>query len=236
MLNRYSHRLPKASLRTLATIGLAAAWTGGALAPPAQAQAADNAKLNPCPSVYYEAPLNERFLSPEGCPPNAARQAERTPSRSSATPGSGAGSAADGTAVETIVETTTVETTTAFPPTPVDSTVQPLPEELGPAIAQVTPQNQQVNVTLTNDTQAAITYEVIGQTDRRTLNGRDTVVLRGLALPTTISTVRNDSGLLNFNTAIDEAGQLQVTLDENPQFNEVQGVLQIQEDGEVFLN
>ena len=112
----------------------------------------------------------------------------------------------------------------------------PWGEGLGSAIARVTPQAQQINVTFTNDTNALIMYEVIGQTDRRILNGSETIVLRGLSVPSTISAVRNDSGLLNFNATVDEAGQLQVILDANPQFNEVQGVLQIQADGEVFLN
>ncbi len=185
----------------------------------AQGQTNSN-KLNPCPGLYYEAPLNERFVSPEGCPPNAARKAQQL-LNGETTPAAGL---------------PTVSARESFPAVPADSTVQPLPEELGQAIARITPQAQQVDVTLTNTTNALITYEVIGQTDRRILDGGETIVLRGLSLPSTISTVRNDSGLLTFETAVDEAGQLLVTLDANPQFNEVQGVLQIQEDGEVFLN
>jgi len=195
--------------------GLAIAFSGDL------AQAQTSGKLNPCPGLYYEAPLNERFLSPEGCPPNAARQAEVIPSRSSTIP-------------ETALPA--VDAPLLTPRVPADSTVQPLPEELSTAIARVTPMADGVNVTFTNETNALITYEVIGQTDIRTLGGGETVVLRGLSLPTTISAVRNDSGLLNFTPSLDGDGQLQVLLDANPQFNEVQGVLQIQEDGEVFLN
>jgi len=200
----------------LAVTGLAIALSAQSLA-----QAQTSPKLNPCPGLYYEAPLNERFLSPEGCPPNAARQAEVVPSRSSSPD-----------PVLPPVDAPLV----AAPRVPADSTVQPLPEELSAAIARVTPMANGVNVTFTNETNALITYEVIGQTDIRTLGGGETVVLRGLSLPTTISAVRNDSGLLNFTPSLDGDGQLQVLLDANPQFNEVQGVLQIQEDGEVFLN
>ena len=206
------NRLPLITLTSLAI-----ALSSGVIV---QAQTSSN-KLNPCPGLYYEAPLNERFVSPEGCPPNAARQAQQLQRSGRATPDA---------------SLPAVNSAESFPAVPVESTVQPLPEELGQAIARVTPQNQQVNVTLTNDTNALITYEVIGQTDRRILNGGETMVLRGLSLPSTISTVRNDNGLLTFDAAVDEAGQLLVTLDANPQFNEVQGVLQIQEDGEVFLN
>lgn len=198
--------------------GLAITISSGAQA---QSPSTGRAQLNPCPGLYYEAPLNKRFLSPEGCPPNAARRAQQPQNgdRAAATPNLGA-----------------VDASESFPSIPAESTVAPLPEELGSAIARVTPQAQQINVTLTNDTNAMITYEVIGQTDRRTLDGNETVVLRGLSVPSTISAVRNDSGLLNFKTTVDDAGQLEVMLDANPQFNEVQGVLQIQEDGEVFLN
>ncbi len=202
------NRLPLITLTSLAI-----ALSSGIVA---QAQAN---KLNPCPGLYYEAPLNERFISPAGCPANAARKAQQRNSR--ATPDAGL---------------PTVNAAESFPSIPAESTVQPLPEELGQAIARVTPQAQQVNVTLTNKTNALITYEVIGQTDRRILDGGETIVLRGLSLPSTISTVRNDNGLLTFETTVDEPAQLLVTLDANPQFNEVQGVLQIQEDGEVFLN
>lgn len=205
-------------LPLIAITSLAIALSSGVIA-----QAQTNSKLNPCPGLYYEAPLNERFVSPAGCPPNAARQAQQLQNSSSRATGDAGLPTLNGPE-------------SSFPSVPADSTVQPLPEELGQAIARVTPTNQQINVTLTNDTNALITYEVIGQTDRRILDGGETVVLRGLALPSTISAVRNDSGLLTFNAAADETGQLRVKLDANPQFNEVQGVLQIQEDGEVFLN
>lgn len=216
-----ANRIPLLVLTSLTIAMFSGAATQARAQSPSENTVADNAKLNPCPGLYYEAPLNERFLSPEGCPPNAARQAQQLQSTSRNAPEAGL---------------PTVNTPESFPSVPANSTVQPLPEELGSAIARVTPQAQQINVTFTNDTNALITYEVIGQTDRRILSGGETVVLRGLSLPTTISAVRNDSGLLNFNAAVDDAGQLTVMLDANPQFNEIQGVLQIQEDGEVFLN
>lgn len=211
----------KNRLSLLILTGLALALSRGAQAQtPSETAPGSTAQLNPCPGLYYEAPFNERFASPEGCPPNAARQAQEL----------------QNTSRETIAEPPAIEPSEVFTPVPVESTVQPLPEELGAPIARVTPQNQKINVTLTNDTNALITYEVIGETDRRILSGGETVVLRKLSVPSTISAVRNDSGLLNFNAAVDEAGQLVMTLDANPQFNEVQGVLQIQADGEVFLN
>jgi len=37
----------------------------GLAAPEAKAQMRSSS-LNPCPGIYYEAPLNQRFLSPEG--------------------------------------------------------------------------------------------------------------------------------------------------------------------------
>lgn len=189
-----------------------------------QAQAQTSAKLNPCPGMYYEAPFNERFSSPEGCPPNAARKAQQVRSVETQTSRSAP-------------QLPQINPSESFPSVPAESTVQPLPEELDQAIARIIPQNNQLTVTLINETNAMITYEVIGETDRRTLSGGNTIVLRGLSLPSTISAVRNDRGSLNFNVAaMDEAGHLRVMLDTNPQFNDVQGVLQIQEDGEVFLN
>jgi len=98
------------------------------------------------------------------------------------------------------------------------------------------PLDQQVMVKLTNQTDAAVTYEVIGQTDRRTLMGGESVMLRGLPLPSTLSAVRQDNGMLDFKAMSSEAGMLEVMLSLDTEMDNNQGVVRIQEDGDVFIN
>ncbi|WP_017319107.1 hypothetical protein [Mastigocladopsis repens] len=45
---------------------------------PQQPQQQANSKVNPCPSIFYEPPHNNRVFVPQGCPPNAfTRQAQQ---------------------------------------------------------------------------------------------------------------------------------------------------------------
>ncbi|MEA5516450.1 hypothetical protein [Nodularia sp. UHCC 0506] len=60
-------------------VGLFSAICGGLLiSTPAISQKAvaqqPTSKINPCPSIYYEEPHNNRILVPRGCPPNAITQ------------------------------------------------------------------------------------------------------------------------------------------------------------------
>ena len=124
------------------------------------------------------------------------------------------------------------------PGTPRTLPVQPpLPENRSQPIAMVMPMEGKVNVKLKNNTNAVISYEALGSTQRRFLRGGEKTVLRNLPTPVTVTLVRQDKGLLKvIPISNSQPGMLQVSLDEAKHLSDSQGVLRIQKDGEVFLN
>jgi hypothetical protein len=113
----------------------------------------------------------------------------------------------------------------------------PLPENRAEPVARVTPVNGQVDVRLSNNTNALITYEAVSFTQRRTLAAGETIVLQDLPTPVTITMVRQDRGFLEVvPVPASESGLLEVTLDEAQDLDDNQGVLRIQSDGQVYLN
>lgn len=175
---------------------------------PVAASAAPSQVLNPCPRIYYEEPFSSTRPAPEGCPPNTATQLL-----------SGQG--------QTAQQPTASSTTVAQPP---------LPEARANAIASVMPMDGNVNVRLKNNTNALITYEAVGYTGRRSLPGGEEIVLRNLPVPVTITTVRQDEGLVDVTPVSSEQGVLEVSLNESKNLDDNAGALRIQKDGQVFLN
>ncbi|MBC1239768.1 hypothetical protein [Nostoc sp. 2RC] len=171
-------------------------------------------KVNPCPSIFYEEPHRDRVLTPPGCPPNEATlkfgQQQQTNSSQS------------------IVVPVYRRPSNAIQP--------PLPESRQSAIATITPTAGRVDVKLKNNTNAGISYQAIGQTQPRYLAGGQEFVLRNLPTPISITVVRQDGGLLKVMPTSTSGGTLSVSLDETTNFNNDQGVLRIQKDGQVFLN
>lgn len=111
----------------------------------------------------------------------------------------------------------------------------PLPENRSQPIARVMPMDGKVNVKLKNNTNALITYEAIGYTQRRSLPGGEETVLR-LPIPVTITTVRQDNGLVDVIPVASQQGMLEVSLNESKNLDDNAGALRIQKDGQVFLN
>jgi hypothetical protein len=94
-----------------------------------------------------------------------------------------------------------------------------------------------VDVRLENNTNAKISYQAIGDTEPRILLGREAIVLRNLPTPVTVTLVRQDGGLLRVvPLSTSKQGVLEVSLDEAKSLGNNQGVLRIQQDGQVFLN
>jgi len=113
----------------------------------------------------------------------------------------------------------------------------PLPENRAEPVARVMPVNGQVDVRLSNNTNALITYEAVSFTQRRTLAAGETIVLQDLPTPVTITMVRQDRGFLEVvPVPASESGLLEVTLDEAQDLDDNQGVLRIQSNGQVYLN
>jgi hypothetical protein len=170
------------------------------------------AQVNNCPRIFYEEPFNSSAVVPPGCPPNAASSPMPAAPETPLTP--------DSTA-----------------PLPDGFTSPPTPEQLGDPAATVIPIDGAVTVRLINGTAAVINYQVIEDTELRSLPGESEVTLQGLTTPVTITFYREDSGLLTVTpVAIADPGVLEVTLDETTDLGEDETVLQIQETGSVFLN
>ncbi|NEQ20891.1 MAG: hypothetical protein F6K28_17005 [Microcoleus sp. SIO2G3] len=112
----------------------------------------------------------------------------------------------------------------------------PLPEELQPPSATVVLVDGTVNIRLVNQTYTDITYQVVGDTEPRTLSGRDDVTLRTLKAPVTVTFQRPDRGLLLVSPEASEAGSLEVTLTETTDLDVDKSAMTIQETGDVFLN
>jgi hypothetical protein len=187
---------------------------GVSIAPAASAQFYP--ALNPCPGIYYEEPFNSTRIVPSGCPPNAAtQQLTQTEAQS---PGA--------------LPNRTVPFEGATPVQP------PLPENRANPVATIALVNNSFDVMLRNDTNAVISYEVIGQTQRRYLQDGEEAMLQGIAAPATVTFVRQDDGFVEVvPLSSSQTGLLSVSLDEDATpADQNQGVLRIQDDGQVFLN
>ncbi|MBE9127960.1 MULTISPECIES: hypothetical protein [unclassified Coleofasciculus] len=199
-------------------IGLVGAIFGGFLMGlstiPKPASAAPLAPLvgvNPCPGIYYDEPFSRMVMAPVGCPPNAATQM-------------GQGGQISNSPI-----------TPAPPPAGIPQ--PPLPENRSDAVATIMPMDNTVDVRLKNNTNAIVSFEAVGHTERRYLQGGEETVLQNLPLPTTITAVRQDEGLLQMMPmSADEEGLLEVSLEEETRLDDNQGVLRIQPDGQVFVN
>lgn len=171
------------------------------------ASAQSASPLNPCPGIYYEEPFNSAVEPPEGCPANAAVGA-----------------------VGGLEPTVPADLPTA------NVTQPPLPETRTDAIARVMATEGTIDVKLTNNTNTLVTYQAVGHTDRRVLAGGEETLLQNLPTPITVTLVRQDDGFLQVVPISSEEGMLAVSLEEDPNLDENQGVLRIEEDGQVFLN
>lgn len=191
--------------------------------------------VNPCPSIYYEEPHNSSRLVPSGCRPNAFTQSVS----GAATNGTPLTPNTSGGQLNRITPSNNQDTSGGQLNriNSAETNTPPLPEAQGNAIATVTPNNGNVDVVLRNTTNAAVTYEVIGQTQQRTLAGGEEVVLQDLPVPLTITTVRQDRGLVDIQpTAVDNSGRIEFSLGASTQLNNEQGAIRIQSSGQVFVN
>jgi len=174
-------------------------------------------KVNPCPRIYYEEPFNSRNLVPQGCPPNAFSQGQQ-PQGETTTQG-----------VPVTPQTSTSRNTT---------TQTPLPSEQQAPRTTIALANGRVNVRFINDTGARITYQVIGDTEPRSLEGKANVMLQDISAPVTVTFQREDGGLLSVTpqASTEQPGMLEVTFDETTDVSQDTKAMRIQQNGSVYLN
>ena len=235
--NHHKIKMNKNNLKKQKNIGLWGVICGSLIVGIPAIPSVAKAQLNPCPGIYYTEPFNTRAIPPEGCPPNEAVQL-RGGTQQQVTPGVPGATPAVPPQTQTQTLTCPPPSQAAAQPPGQGMDQPPSPENRSQAIATVMPTDGMVEVQLMNNTNAVITYEVVGQTQRRYLQGGEETVLRGIPTPATITLVRQDEGLLEVKAmaASDQEGLLEVSLDEDQNLDDTQGVLRIQEDGQVFLN
>jgi hypothetical protein len=160
-----------------------------------------------CPGLYYEEPWNDVLEPPVGCPAN-----ERT------------------------IYEEQAEMNDPDYNTPNYGVVPPLPEVVNDPVAYIDPTAEgTVDILLDNDTDALVSYQVLGHTGERYLQGGEEIILKDVPTPVTVTMIREDNGLLEFMTTGSSSDYLHVTLDEDRTFDDIQGVLRVQPSGEVFL-
>lgn len=218
----------KTVLRKLSITGAVCGGFWMAISPLAKPAVAQPSGDN-CPNIFYREPFTSRVSAPEGCPPTEYQQLLRGAERGDLGVG-------DSDQAATLEELQTSSPATITPSGIGQSASPPLPAERSDAIAIVSPVDSQLAISLMNDTGATVTYEVIGDTQRRTLMMGESAMLQGIPLPATITVVRQDSGLLDISASSSEAGMLEISLMPEASLDDTQGVIRVQEDGQVFVN
>jgi len=224
-------------------------------------------KINPCPSIFYEAPHNNQVRVPDGCRPNAYTQrlidqGQLNQSNVPATPtaeqirlgvGGETGSVTNpnpsifneapynrsqsGLQPQGSIEPTTQPSVTPSIQTPTNQSVVPLPSQQQSPSARIAAVNGRINIRLVNDTAATITYQVIGDTAPRSLQGKSDVTLQALTAPITVTFQREDGGLLQaIPQTSSQSGQLEIRFDETTNQGQDKRSLRIENNGSVFLN
>jgi hypothetical protein len=115
--------------------------------------------------------------------------------------------------------------------------VPPTPEQQQAASARIRPVNGRIALRLVNETGANITYQIIGDSNERSLPGRSYVTLQTLLTPTTITFYRPDYGLLMARPRTTaQPGMLEVRFAPTTDLGMDKNALTIEPTGAVFLN
>lgn len=181
-----------------------------------------------CSPIFYQEPFTSRVPAPEGCPPTEFQRRTQTETEETSPE-----------QTDTQDDTTETSSPTQALPTSGQNTLPdaslPLPESLEDPITTIELTEEFITISLTNNIGTDITYEVIGDTERRTLAAGETTVLRGIELPSTIALVRPDSGLVEISTST-ERDKLNLSISAETGLDDTQGVVTIQDNGYVFVN
>ncbi|ERT06051.1 hypothetical protein M595_3979 [Lyngbya aestuarii BL J] len=111
----------------------------------------------------------------------------------------------------------------------------PMPTRQMRTMGSVDVDGRTVDVSLNNDTNAGVTYQVIGHTDDRLLYEGNETELLNLPLPVTITVLREDAGLIDIQDMMAENGEVQFRLQEEGDLTGSEKTIRIQEDGTVFV-
>ncbi|MEH1853626.1 MAG: hypothetical protein V7L11_18580 [Nostoc sp.] len=199
-------------------------------------------KINPCPRIFYEEPHNNQVVVPQGCPPNALTErlaaqgllpVPATSSQEQTRLGVGGGEAPEpGVSLPRLAPG---DQTQQLSPGAVSTDQQLQPRQTPSATIALA--NGMVNVRLVNNTAANVTFQVIGDTAPRSLQGKSDVTLQNLKAPVTVTFEREDGGqLIVTPQGSSEPGSLEVTFKEATSATQGRSAMRIERNGSVFLN
>ncbi len=220
------------------------------------AQQQPNSKTNPCPKIFYEEPHNSQVAVPQGCPPNDYTRMNAQGSQESSSDQnlpiippadqkkqSSSGQNSHGStskiynSSESSMTNSGDQNDSSSQQTQSSVTQTSSPQHQATSVAIVTSTNGRVSVKLVNQTNAPISYQAIGDTAPRTLQGKSNVTLQGLRIPATVTFHREDGGLLMVTPqSFSQQGSLQLTLQETTDLGMDRSALRIEQNGSVYLN
>ncbi|MEH2027511.1 hypothetical protein [Nostoc sp.] len=201
-------------------------------------------KINPCPRIFYEEPHNNQVVVPQGCPPNALTQRLAAQgllpvptTRSQEQTKLGVGGAEAPEPGVRLPRPASEDQTQQPSSGAVSTDQQPLLQPRQTPSATIALNNGAVNIRLVNDTAANVTFQVIGDTAPRSLQGKSNVILQSLKTPVTLTFEREDGGqLIVTPQASSEPGSLEVTFKEATNAAQGRSAMRIEPNGSVFLN
>jgi hypothetical protein len=111
------------------------------------------------------------------------------------------------------------------------------PASANDRLPQMTPVNGKVSIRFVNGTGADIEYQVVGDTEYRTLAGNAEMTLKDLPVAATLTFRRKDSGLLRVQfRADDPTGTIVVNVGATTDFALDRTTLYIDQQGKIFFN
>jgi hypothetical protein len=201
-----------------------------------QPNPAPSSQVNPCPSIFYEPQHTNRVLVPASCPPNALTQQMQSQGMVPVQPQTRMGGTMQQGMQQSVPATPSQQQTRMGVGTETPSTTTNLGVGQGP-IARVTPIAGNVSIRLVNSTRANVIYQVIGDTNQRSLGGNTDIVLRDLQAPVTITFQRDDGGLVSATPQpSSETGMLEVRLNEATDLAQDTKAMRIDATGAVSFN
>ncbi len=95
--------------------------------------------------------------------------------------------------------------------------------------------NGQFNIRLTNTTNTEVTYELVGHTNQRQLTGNTNFLLQDIAMPVTVTVLREDGGLIRVTPIPAAPGILELKLDEALNLDQDRRAVRVREGGSLLI-
>jgi hypothetical protein len=118
---------------------------------------------------------------------------------------------------------------------PSEPEIKPRSEAQENRIALVKAVNGQFKIRLVNYTNTAITYELVGHTNQRQLTANTSFMLQDLAMPVTVTVLREDGGLVKVTPRPAAPGILELRLDEALNLDQDRRAVRVREGGSLLV-